>query len=132
MIITAQEYGWPVHFSEQSKCRFRRNTTLTADDGRILIVSSVGHLIRERPNMYFVDKLRGPHYYETMTFEGRKDDDGYVEAKNGVEIDSWGIDEFDDTSDLRANDLHEHVVNVTKAYFDKIWERTKEAQDAES
>ena len=108
MTVQREERGWAGHFMCSYLCQFRRNTLLTCGDRRI-VVSTVG-------SMYDLsgqrEEIGYQRYYETMAFEAVWKN-GYVEANvdREVSFDSPGsLNECDEQSDQKANDMHEAVV----------------------
>lgn len=119
-LVKRTERGWPAHFIFASRCVFHRNTFLECGDNRI-VVSSVGHMEAwdKNQNVHKVETIGYNRYYETMvfnvkkeTFEGYEDYYWDADTYNSVEFESpWAISDFIFTSDMRANDMHDAVVD---------------------
>ena len=108
MTIQREERGWAGHFMCAYLCQFRRNTLLTCGNRRI-VISTVGNMYDKRGQR---EKIGYECYYETMAFEAVWKN-GYFDADTNreVEFDSpWRLNENDDQSDQKANDMHEAVV----------------------
>ena len=108
MTVQREERGWAGHYVCASLCQFRRNTLLTCGNRRI-VVSTVGNMYDSRGQREEIGYRR---YYETMAFEAVWKN-GYFEADTNreVQFDSpWSLNENDERSDQKANDMHEAVV----------------------
>lgn len=109
--VVRTERGWGGHFICADRCRFRRNTLLEGANGTRIVVSTVGVLIVEEGQA--PQEIGAWHrMYETMAFHAQQDGI-YWDANVGrpVSFDSeWGVNEFSETSDQKANDMHETVV----------------------
>lgn len=113
LTVIRTEQGWPAHFIDADRCRFRRNTLL--DNGTTkIIVSTIGNM----RDLEGVAMTIGLHrYYETKAWEAtfRR---GYWEVDLDREVffeSSWSICytemvELGSDADNAANAMHEKVV----------------------
>lgn len=109
MKIIKTERGWPSHYICAHDCQFRRNTLLEYGDARI-VVSTVGN--RRTGNDRELQTIGRRRYYETMAFHAEWDGP-YWDADSNKTIDfesDWEISNMEISSDQRANDMHEAVV----------------------
>jgi len=116
--VKRTERGWPGHFICVSRCRFRRNTLLECGEQRV-VVSTVGDM--SGIDGFGEEAIGLDRHYETMAFSAVFEDP-YWEADIGrqVPFDSpSAVRDVDRGSDLRANEMHEAVV-------DEISSRLKE------
>lgn len=117
MKVTTQEQGWAGHFICSNMCNFRRNT-LVSQGRKKIIVSTVGNYNPEYSKG--IQEIGYNRYYETMVFKAKKID-GYWEADVTKEVSfdsNWCINEALQTSDMKANKMHDAVVKE----FVKKWE----------
>ena len=108
MAVQREERGWAGHYICAYLCQFRRNTLLTCGDRRI-VVSTVGNMYDKRGQR---EEIGYQRYYETMAFEAVLKN-GYYEADVDREVpfeSPWSLNENDEQSDQKANDMHEAVV----------------------
>lgn len=109
--ITRKEVGWSAHttLKTQFKYGFRRNTLV---DGIInkIIVSTIGeYFVKE----HFPSPIRDDIYYETIVAHAKKY--GYYDTADPRRIlkcfDTIVLREFNEDSAMKANDMHEQIVN---------------------
>ena len=112
--VKVTERGWAGHFCAADACKFRRNTLLEYRDKK-WIVSTVGalpafkHSLISKNGFTMIGLCR---YYETMAFEAQKNGI-YWDANIEKDIDfdsNWALDECNINSDLKANEMHDKVV----------------------
>lgn len=121
-MITVTERGWPAHFCCCHDCIYHRNTLLTYDDGRMIIVSTIGNRRDHRDGlkMVMVDEFRKV-WYETKIF---------VACKKGSHIDPiinlrlflWNQNaenEFQVEAE-KSEDLPDDIDNAVDAAHDAI------------
>lgn len=109
--ITRTERGWAAHLCVCRDCLFRRNTLLECGEVRV-IVSTVGNYIPQRTNK--LETIGCGRHYETFVFNAIRD--GLYWDVSGSEIDSDGMLGGELDSDLKADAMHERMVdNVTKS-----------------
>lgn len=109
VIIT--ERGWAGHFILSHNCDFRRNTLIECGDKRI-VVSTVGAYY----NNGKYEKIGYERYFETKAFWAIYDGT-YWDADVNKEImfeSGWTLDNIDYTSDKKANEMHDTVVEELK------------------
>lgn len=114
MTVTRTERGWAGHFIASARCQFRRNTLLERGERRI-VVSTVGALVVDgKFEIIGLDR-----YYETMAFEAQLDGAYWdADVHREVQFNSpWKIQEIEFKSDMRANDMHEAVVDELILYL---------------
>jgi len=103
--VIRTERGWAGHLCVSRDCLFRRNTLLEYGDVRV-IVSTVGNYFPRHTSR--LETIGSGRHYETYTFlavlEGP-----YWEA-SGDEIDSEGLLGGEPDSDLKADAMHERMV----------------------
>jgi hypothetical protein len=123
--IKITEHGWPGHYILGHRCQFRRNTHLTHDDGRCIVVSTVGN---RRDSEYGGGMIELGHdrHYETMAFVGYLQDGYYIEADTSREIGSGyaGLkytEENEDSIDNLADEMHDRVVDQIHDNFDQAY-----------
>lgn len=121
------ERGWAGHFCCGPDCNWRRNTLIKNDDGRMIVVSSVGALPQRDPfgNRKGWDSIGVSRWYETMAFVAKVDGD-YIEADVHKQIytydGQWQIDrEPDGKTDLEAEKMHEDFVSFVMEHFDDCY-----------
>ena len=107
--VKITERGWAGHFMCAYRCQFHRNTLLEYEDKK-WIVSTIGRMIDgDEGNFTTVGLGR---YYETMAFEGQIEGD-YIDIKPSRHVDfksNWAIADCEYDSELRANEMHDKVV----------------------
>ena len=109
MEIKVTERGWAGHLCVSSYCLFKRNT-LVEKGKKKLVVSTVGNYrspVTQKPDTIGLNR-----YYETMVFKARKEG-VYWEAETSNELpfeSNWSLNEIEEGSDKKANDMHEKVV----------------------
>lgn len=126
MTIKRTERGWAGHFICGDKCRYHRNTLLTSEDGRHIVVSTVGNMVDPLRREPMCD-LGFQRHYETMAFIAgqRNTGDHYIEMLPGHDIgfsSQWAIqytDENKDYVDNLADKMHDDVVEELSENFDK-------------
>lgn len=113
--IKITERGWAGHFVASSSCGFRRNTLIEYGNKR-WIVSTVGNYRPFLSKGAELDKREREiginRFYETMAFEAMKKG-VYWEIRVEKEIpfkSEWAINELEETTDLKADAMHEKVV----------------------
>ena len=113
--VKRTERGWAGHFIAADRCQFRRNTLLEAGDRRI-IVSTVGALVVDGK----FETVGLDRYYETMAFEARLVGPYWdADVCREVHFNSpWMVQELEFESDMRANDMHEAVVDELTLYLE--------------
>lgn len=107
--VKITERGWPAHFICAHKCQFRRNTLVEFEDLKI-VVSTVG-VMKDYPSGK-IETIGFERYYETMVFMG-KYENPYWEADISKEIwfqNNWSLNECEHDSDLKAQEMHENIV----------------------
>ena len=107
--VTRAERGWAAHLCVSNQCRFHRNTLLGCGKVRV-IVSTVGayYPIRE-DNIEWLDTIGYNRHYETYTFKAKLE--GPYWEIEGSEIDSEGMLGGKADSDLKADEMHEKMVD---------------------
>jgi hypothetical protein len=122
MTITTTERGWPGHFPCADRCAFRRNTLVSHEDGRSLVVSSVGAF---RPRVSEpIEHIGADRYYECMVFRGQQDKHGYIDADvcRQCSVDMpWALGLLVPQSDAYANKQHDEIVAHCIEHFDEAW-----------
>jgi len=111
MNVKRTERGWGVHFCGAHNCLFRRNTLLEYNNTRI-VVSTVGAWRTLHSDEF--QKMGSNRYYETMVFHAQQVQEIYWDADVSYQIDfdsPWTIDTIGNDSDMKANDMHEKVVD---------------------
>jgi hypothetical protein len=110
MIVKRTERGWAGHFCAADSCRFKRNTLLECGKTRI-VISTVGDYHPAHKNGK-VDIIGSDRYYETMAFNAMRSGVYWdADVGRGVSFNSdWCISEYNNKSDMEANDMHERVV----------------------
>lgn len=103
--VVRTEQGWAAHLCVSRDCLFRRNTLLECGDVRV-IVSTVGNYIPQHINK--LETIGSGRHYETFTFLAVREG-AYWEA-SGHEIDSEGLLGGKPDSDLKADAMHERMV----------------------
>ena len=118
--VKVTERGWAGHFICADRCRFRRNTLIECGEQRI-VVSTVGLMEKfdyGKP-WYKTGKFETigcERYYETMAFNASKEG-VYWEADvtQQLSFDSeWALNECEEESDKKANEMHDAVVRELK------------------
>ena len=114
------ERGWPGHFICADRCRFRRNTLLSADGKPMVVVSTVGNLIiREK-----LEEVGSGRHYETAAFwtDGKAPyfdiDVGreiFIESAHCLAI----TKQNEETVDSLADEMHEAVLAELMAKLEK-------------
>lgn len=112
--VKRTERGWAGHFICSEYCQFRRNTLLEYGDKK-WVISTVGRMIITNPKTMKkeFDTIGHNRYYETMAFEAKEVENGYIDADVEKIIDfesEWAIQDIKPDSEQRANDMHEAVV----------------------
>jgi hypothetical protein len=113
--VKRTERGWAGHFCASRSCLYRRNTLLECGDRRV-VVSTVGNYQPQHKFFNPGDKRENEiginRFYETMVFEAMKDG-AYWEADVTKEVpfdSDWTIDELEQETDIKADEMHEKVV----------------------
>lgn len=113
--VKRTERGWVGHFICGYRCLFRRNTLLELD-GKAIIISTVGNMLKDISDpSKGIDEVGLNRYFETMVFEAKKKGE-YIDAdvEKPIEFSSkWCIGKeewLQDGVDNRANEMHEAVV----------------------
>ena len=121
------ERGWAGHFCLGPDCQWHRNTLVKNDDGRMIVVSSVGCLVKRSHygKREGFDEIGLKRWYETMAFVAHVDGD-YIEADIHKQIytydGQWQIDrEPDGKTDLEAEKMHEDFVAFVMEHFDECY-----------
>ena len=122
------ERGWAGHYICGPDCRWRRNTLIVNDDGREIIVSSVGRLTRydHKKGLNVVDYIGHKRWYETKAFIAKKDGEytevdveKYITLPENIE---WCVDhEPEENTDIEAEKIHEDVVSWVMGNFDEAY-----------
>lgn len=129
------ERGWAGHFCCGTDCNWRRNTLIDDENGRWIVVSSVGALQVKNELGYRegFSPIGAGRYYETMVFIGRKDGI-FIEAD--VTKQRWikGLDwcvtrEPDGKTDLEAEEIHENHVRYVMENFDNVYKEADDGND---
>lgn len=112
--VRRTERGWAGHFICAHICRFRRNTLIEYGDKK-WVVSTVGKMVTTNPQTEKSEytTIGIDRYYETMAFVGSEIEKGYIDANVSEPIDFESdcvIYDIKVDSELRANDMHEKVV----------------------
>ena len=123
MNVKRLERGWAGHFILSRRCMFRRNTLLTKGSTKI-IVSTVGSMLSEDKKK--MEEIGYDRNYETMVFYSSYDkyDDSDVSREITDFKSNWALSELDD---IKANDMHETVVNEIANNLENGIYETKEA-----
>jgi hypothetical protein len=102
-----KERGWAGHFVCGYRCLFRRNTLVWNGERRV-VISTVGNMLMDGKR----EEIGCNRHYETMAFEAKREGE-YWEADVSAQINldcEWAIEELTETSDLRADEMHERAV----------------------
>lgn len=126
-MIKRIERGWAGHFCLGPQCNWHRNTLIQDDDGRGIVVTSVGALpiVKNGVRVGF-EKIGANRYYETMIFVAKKEGP-YIEANVTKEIFTppdipWCVSkEPDEGVDLIAEEIHEMNVEYVTKHFDEAY-----------
>ena len=113
MNVKRTEQGWGGHFCGAFECLFRRNTLLEYNDTRV-VVSTVGAWKTQDARGDWEFETMSGRYYETMVFHAKQVQEIYwdVDVTRQIHFDSpWTIDKIDNDTDMKANDMHEKVVD---------------------
>ena len=115
------ERGWAGHFCLGPNCNWRRNTLIKNDDGRMIVVSSVGALPQRDPfgNMKGFDSIGAARWYETMAFVAKVDGD-YIEADVHKQIYTYA-EGAGGYSIEEAEKMHEDFVAFVMEHFDECY-----------
>lgn len=109
MEVKRTERGWAGHFICSNICLFRRNTLIEYENKK-WVVSTVGRMVTENK----FETIGLGRYYETKAFEAQLDKTGlYWDANVSRQINfdsDWTIPDIKLDSELRANEMHEKVV----------------------
>lgn len=119
--VKRYERGYAGHFISSQRCSFRRNTLVQADDGRGIVVSTVGNMRVDDPEG--VREIGLERHYETMMFRA-VEEDGYLEADVHRELlstEQWKILGVTHTTDLDADAMHEANVLAVMRDFDRTY-----------
>lgn len=105
--VKRTERGWPGHYVLAEHCTFRRNTLIECGRKKI-VVSTVGRMFKYE----MVATIGCGRYYETMAFKAKFEKPYWeVDVTKKIEFTSpWAIHEIEHGSDLKANAMHEAVV----------------------
>lgn len=112
-MIKKTERGWPGHFCLAHQCSYHRNTLLEMDGHEPIVVSTVGRLYKDGK----VEPVGVNVYYETLAFIGT-DRNGKIAADVDRQIyfySDWWVDAVDETSDIRADMMHDGVIEELSA-----------------
>jgi hypothetical protein len=109
--VKRTERGWAAHFCASDNCRFRRNTLLECGEIKV-IVSTVGNY-HDSKGKY--DQVGLGRDYETMAFHVDPESGDYkdIDVERQIIFNSPGaylVKKGDQFVDLKANDMHEAVV----------------------
>lgn len=127
MEIKRTERGWAGHFICGVDCNWRRNTLVEDENGRGIVISSVGALPlldRNRHRIGFVS-IGFNRYYETMMFVAKREGI-FIEADVGKQRSAnnlkWYVsEEPNGKTDLEAEEIHERHVKYVMENFDKVY-----------
>lgn len=121
------ERGWAGHFICGVDCNWRRNTLVKDDNGRGIVISSVGALpIRDRKGFRIEwQKIGLNRYYETMMFIAKQDGiftEADVTQQRYVAGLPWCVaQQPNGKTDLEAEEIHEKHVKYVMENFDKVY-----------
>ncbi len=107
MTVKRTERGWAGHYIASKDCLFRRNTLLEKDNMSI-VVSTVGAYISPVSNK--PEEIGVDHYYETKVFCAKKNDK-YKDVDISKEINFTSNPVLMELDDIKANEMHELVVD---------------------
>ena len=117
------ERGWAGHFCCSYRCKWHRNT-LIEHEGKYLIVSSVGEMLKGFKVQEF-EEIGLNRYYETMVFVGVQKGP-YIDCDVSKQRDfdgEWQICEYPELGiDLKAEENHENAVKYVMDHFDEVYE----------
>lgn len=127
MEIKRTERGWAGHFICGVDCNWRRNTLVEDENGRGIVISSVGALPlldRNRNRIGFVS-IGFNRYYETMMFVAKREGlfiEADVRKQRSVSNLKWYVsEEPNGKTDLEAEEIHEKHVEYVMENFDKVY-----------
>ena len=109
--VKRTERGWAGHFIASDGCKFRRNTLLECGEIKV-VVSTIGNYYNSQGRY---DQVGLDRDYETMAFYVDPATGDYNDIDVGRQIwfeSTWAIQikKGDKYPDLKANDMHETVV----------------------
>ena len=134
--IKITEHGAPAHFICADRCTFHRHTLLRNKTGRAIIVSTVGKMQDIHapgwPNTIKYATIGCQRYYETMIFVAQKcnkcDPPCGMFVINVNKTRSlpchWSLSICDNTTDARADSMHDANVNYVKQNFNEVYSDT--------
>jgi len=127
------ERGWAGHYICGPDCQWHRNTLIKNDDGRMIVVSSVGALVkRDRfGNRKGFDYIGCNRWYETYCAIAKQDGIYYeVDVRKNISVPEhleWGVfREPDGKTDAEAEKNHEDMVDYVMKNFDKCYAEGEE------
>lgn len=127
MEIKRTERGWAGHFICGVDCNWRRNTLVEDENGRGIVISSVGALpIHYRiGNRLDFTEIGLNRYYETMMFIAKQDGifiEADVTQQRYVAGLPWCVSQKPNgKTDLEAEEIHENHVKYVMENFDKVY-----------
>lgn len=127
MDIKRTERGWAGHFICGVDCNWRRNTLVEDENGRGIVISSVGALPKCDEKGFRKEWLEIGYnrYYETMMFIAKQDGifiEGDVSQQRYVAGMPWCVSEKPNgKTDLEAEEIHENHVKYVMENFEKVY-----------
>lgn len=117
------ERGWAGHFCCGPDCYWRRNTLVKDENGRGIVISSVGALPKSDRKGWLEIGLN--RYYETMVFIA-KQGEVFTEANVSKQINiaflPWYVSQKPNgKTDLEAEEIHEKNVKYVMEHFDECY-----------
>lgn len=127
MEIKRTERGWAGHFICGVDCNWRRNTLVEDENGRGIVISSVGALPKLDRNGIRIEwqEIGLNRYYETMIFIAKQYGiftEADVTQKRCVAGLPWCVSQKPNgKTDLEAEEIHEKHVKYVMENFDKVY-----------
>jgi len=108
--VKRTERGWAAHLCVANQCRFKRNTLLEYGKKKI-VVSTIGKWYPRGQET--AEQIGCDSYFETMAFKAIYEKPYWeADVTKQISFDSdCELNECEHDSDLKANDIHEKVVN---------------------
>ena len=121
--ITRIEQGYPGHFIAARNCEFRRNTALVHEDGRALVVSSVGgYLPAHRSERGQYEMVGLDRHFECMVFVATHTPCGCYQIEVDRQVCNdlpWAVSDPEDHA--QAQSIHEAQVDYWMEHLDEAF-----------
>lgn len=125
------EQGYPGHFCAARSCEFRRNTALVREDGKALVVSSVGaYQPMDRADSEGYETIGYDRFYECMVFVAELAACGCYQIRVEAQVyndEPWAVDDPDDHAKAQA--VHENQVAYWMEHFEEALESQATQQE---